>query len=69
MTRLGKSVCSFKSSNIVRMPDIRICKFIDKMIFQVSMENLTNDSVIPIIPEKEFEMESFVMSSQEYKNA
>ena len=51
------------------MPDIRICKFIDKMFFQVSMENLTNDSVIPIIPEKEFEMESFVMSSQEYKNA
>ena len=33
------------------------------------MENLTNDSVIPIIREKDFEMESFVMGFHNYKNA
>ena len=38
-------------------------------VAKVSIENLTNDSVIPIIHEKDFEMESFVMGFHEYKNA
>ena len=33
------------------------------------MENLTNDSVVPIMHETDFEMELFVMGFQECKNA
>ena len=33
------------------------------------MENLTNDSVVPIMRETDFEMELFVMGFQECKNA
>ena len=60
------------------MSNIRICKFVEKMIFsfvllikksKVSMENLTNDSVVPIICETDLEMDLFVMGFQEYKNA
>ena len=35
---------------------------------KVSIENLTNDSVVPIIRETDFEMDLSVMSFQEYKN-
>ena len=33
------------------------------------MVNLTNDLVVPIIHETDFEMDLFVMGFQEYKNA
>ena len=33
------------------------------------MENLTNDLVVPIIRETDFEMDLFVMGFQEYTNA
>ena len=36
---------------------------------KVSIENLTNDSVVPIIRETDFEMDLSVMGFQEYKNA
>ena len=36
---------------------------------KVSIENLTNDSVVPIIRETDFEMNLSVMGFQEYKNA
>ena len=36
---------------------------------KVSIENLTNDSVVPIIREADFEMDLFVLGFQEYKNA
>ena len=38
-------------------------------ISKVSIENLTNDSVVPIIRETDFEMDLSVMSFQEHKNA
>ena len=38
-------------------------------ISKVSIENLTNDSVVPIIRETDFEMDLSVMGFQEYKNA
>ena len=62
----------------MRMSNIRICKFVEKMIFsfvllikksKVSIENLTNDSVVPIICETDLEMDLFVMGFQECKNA
>ena len=60
------------------MSNIRICKFVEKMIFsfvllikksKVSIKNLTNDSVVPIICETDLEMDLFVMGFQEYKNS
>ena len=38
-------------------------------ISKVSIENLTNDSVVPIIHKRDFEMDWSVMGFQEYKNA
>ena len=36
---------------------------------KVSIESLTNDLVVPIIPETDMEIDLSVMSFQEYKNA